>query len=318
MIAGLAIPILVIFITVIMVSVSFAWFSQDNTSTVQSITLNVQKSFMLSFTSAMDSTTRNIKYKGQTAIDSNGRLRTEYNGQTYGGFGSSASRLQQYMLDSPYYFITTIVLDTEDADIDMSMALDTAKIESKSGGVLNSYDSGAGGFAASDIPYAFTWYFKPHNAQNPDVNFIGDSVTDENSVMNYRLPSDGEVWYTPYGKLTFDENHLIKNVGEEEVDASYSILGGGYKDILLHAENTGFDFYIVFAPEKLFWAQFCVADRDKTVTDLYSAEELKKIFGEASNNQMYFSNMAYFGATFEFGATIKVSEIYKNEDSQTQ
>lgn len=312
-IIGIAVPALIMVITVIMVSVSFAWFTTGVNPTVQTIRLSVDKAFIISFTAESDSGTRNINFKGQTAIDRNGRLVTDSNGRVHSSLGGAG--LQQYMLDAPYYFITTIALDTDASDVDMNMVLDTAKITSGST-VLNSYNIGSGGFAAEDIPYAFTWYFKVNDAGS--VNYKGTVVGDDDRrVMDYRLPADGEVWYTPYGKLEFDANHLVRSVNDVAVNNAadagaqgWSILDEGIKDVLLRAENTKFDFYIVFAPQKLYWAQFCNADKDKTVSDIYSEEERVKIFGTSANNQMYYSSMGYFGATFEFGATMRVTAVH--------
>lgn len=309
LITGIAIPVMVLVIAIVMVGASFAWFSSKIVTSVQSIQFSVEDAFILSFSSENDTGTRNINYKGQNAIDSNGRLRTEYNGKKYGGFGTSASLLEQYMIDSPYYFITTVKMDTVQSYVDIDMILDTAKILTGDR-TLNSYDGGNGGFSVSDIPYAFTWYFKAHDAEK--VNYIGDSVQDGNSVMNYRLPANGEVWYTPYGTLTFDGEHMVKEANGIAVQSDYSILDEGLKSISrLYADNADFDFYIVFAPQQLFWAQFCASDRDKTVSDLYDEDELIKVFGESSENQMYYSNTGYSGATFEFGAMINATAIYK-------
>ena len=80
----------------------------------------------------------------------------------------------------------------------------------------------------------------------------------------------------------------------------------------LTADFTQFDFYIVFAPQELFWAQFCVADRALTADELYTQDEFVKIYGASSKHQMYYSNTAYFGSKFEFGATLRISSIDGN------
>lgn len=315
---GICVPALVIVITIIMASVSFAWFSNDMKPSVHTVLMTTQKAFILTFDSVNDSETRNINFKGQTAIDRNGRLVTDNNGRSYPR--PQNVDIKQYMLDAPYYFITTIALDTDSSSVDFEMILDAAKITSGNS-VLNSYDSAEGGFSADDMPYAFTWYFKAH--EDKSVNYIGAISADGEDMrtMDYKLPEEDEVWYTPYGKLTFDGNHLIKEVNGEAVDNSpvtgdsdtaprYSLLNGGLKDMTLRADAQSFDFYIVFAPQKLFWAQFCNADKGYKVGDIYSEDELIKIFGQSSSNQMYYSNMAYFGARFEFGATLKVKNIH--------
>ena len=76
-----------------------------------------------------------------------------------------------------------------------------------------------------------------------------------------------------------------------------------------------FDFYIVFAPEKLFWMQYVKADVEKYTAaqddgtnneGAGSADALKKIFGNLSN-QMFYSSRDYSGSTFEFSAVINVT-----------
>lgn len=311
-ILGIAVPALAVLIAVIMVSVSFAWFSSEAKPAVQSVQLTTAKTFTLTFEADETSGARNINYKGQTAIDKNGRLVTDFNGREYPR--PDRVELNQYLLDMPYYFITTIQLDTENLPVTMSMSLDTAKI-SKNGEIKNSYDVGDKCFDPADLPYAFTWYFKEHVEDSK--NYVGEVNGDEdNRRMDNKVPEDGEVWYTPYGKLTFGDNGLISKVNDVAVATSesegaqaYSLLDGGYKEMSLTADSKKYDFYIVFAPEKLFFAQFCSADRLKTVTDIFTEQEREKIFGSASINRMYYSNTAYYGAKFEFGATIRISEI---------
>ncbi len=316
MLLSIVIPMLIVVVTIIMVSTSFAWFTQVNEATVQTIHMTSQEAFVLSFTSSGDSNERNINYKGQTAIMPTGgvgRLATEYNGRNG---GLSGSNLEQYLLDSPYYFITTIALDTDGTSVDMNMMLDYAKITGSSGNDINIYDGEAD---AADIPYAFTWFFKEKPDGETVKNFEYKTPGDEESaVMASCVPQEGEVWYTPYGKLTFDSNRLASAVNGVSVGSDYSILAdSAVKDVTLTAENKQFDFYIVFAPQKLFWSQFFAADRDKSLDEIYTTEaERKKIFGETSQNQMYYSNMTYFGAKFEFGALIKVTAIHGQTASE--
>lgn len=309
LIMGIIIPVLVMTATIIMVSISFAWFANITRPTVQSIDLLTQKAFILTFDSSADSGDRNIKYKGQTSIvnsDGGVKLVTQYNGQSD---GLSGSMLQQFMLDSPYYFITTIALDTETSSIDMNMTIDSVQITSGES-MLDDFT----GNKAGDVPFAFTWYFKEH--VDGSVNYLGTGVDDENAVMDYRLPEEDEVWYTPYGQLTFAHTSdgavsTVKAVNGEAVGADYSILESGLQDMRIQASHKSFDFYIVFAPQKLFWAQFCAADRDKSLADLYAQDELVKIYGATNSKpQMFYSNMSYFNSVFEFGATINVTQIY--------
>jgi len=72
-----------------------------------------------------------------------------------------------------------------------------------------------------------------------------------------------------------------------------------------------FDFYVVFAPEKMFWMQFFSEDKDKyTASEIYTQAETKKIF-ENLNNQIFYSSMDYSGSTFEFSAVIHISTVHE-------
>lgn len=317
---SVAIPMLVVVITIIAVSTTFAWFANVSVPTVQTIRLTTQKAFILQFTASDEDSSRNINYKGQEAIkavNGEGFLATEYNGARK---GYSGSRLEQFMLESPYYFITTIALDTENTEIKMNMVLDSVKITNKSDTVLNNFDDIAGVSPAADIPYAFTWYFKEHvEVGGEEVKNFKEVVPgdEESRVMRDYKPTSGEVWYTPYGKLTFNENGYVSSVNDVAIGNDYSALTTGLQDVNLIANNRSFDFYIVFAPEKLFWAQFFMADRDLSVQDIYNENEYSKIYGKTNASQMmFYSNMSYFSATFKFGAMINVTEIKTQKEGQ--
>jgi len=322
---GVIIPVLCFIIAVVMVGVSFAWYSDISESAVDSLKLTTQDAFILAFESSGDSDLRNIKYKGQRAIDDFGRLVSEHNGRTAssGSNALSGSQLEQYLLDAPYYFMTTVGLDTDSCSVNISMILDYAtisrRIEHEDGtsetAILNTYRENAAAvddrnFDSEDIPYAFTWFFKPHTENS--VNYVQPDPDDaESRIMKSYAPAENEEWFTPYGKLKFDANGLAASVNGAAVDSTYSPLASGLKSVSLDAVSGSYDFYIVFAPEKMFWAQFFAADRSKTVGELYSESEQTKIFGTTNTNRMYYSNVAYFGSKFEFGATIIVNSVTK-------
>lgn len=81
-----------------------------------------------------------------------------------------------------------------------------------------------------------------------------------------------------------------------------------------------YDFYIVFAPEKLFWMQYFVADRDlpykdivvddTPVSGIYTSTELTNYILAPSEDRMYYAATTYTGATFYFTAEIDVTNIY--------
>ena len=132
-------------------------------------------------------------------------------------------------------------------------------------------------------------------------------------------PHNNEVWYTPYGKLTFGENNLVALVNDDgSIDATSirdvekRVIDNFGTNGVGNATSQLFDFYIVFAPEKLFWMQFFSADRDKyTANDIYTTkDDIKKIF-ESLSNQMYYSHMDYSGSTFEFSAVLNVTNVHE-------
>lgn len=349
---AIVVPALVMVITIIMVSISFAWFSDDVKPSVQSIKLTVGKVFSLSFDSTSNGDNRNLNFGGQDAIDSLGRLITTYN-STHDRPGGISEEL--YLLDMPFFFVTTVELDTESTDIKLSMELDLVKISKRVQGsetdekrVIVSYDTKtvAGdnvlNFEPDKVPYAFTWYFKEHVASEEEKNDPSKPITeptnyykdaDDKALMKKPFPSDGEVWYTPYGKVTFGVDGAISEVnGRVVTDAerdSFSLLdiAPADREMLLNTkDNTKYDFYIIFAPQKLFWAQFSPNDRALLVTangdkgGLYSADEaMQYIYNTTTldgKKQMYYSNTAYNESIFEFGATLKVSEIGERPEQE--
>ena len=139
-------------------------------------------------------------------------------------------------------------------------------------------------------------------------------------------PQKNEVWYTPYGKLTFGDDNLVALVNDDNSidatsirDVEKRVIDNFGTNGVGNSTSQLFDFYIVFAPEKLFWMQFFSADRDKyTANDIYTTtvngetikDDAKKIF-ESLSNQMYYSHMDYSGSTFEFSAVLNVTNVHE-------
>ena len=196
--------------------------------------------------------------------------------------------------------------------------------------VKKTYGIGENPTSPSEIPYAFTWFFKPHSGTT-SKNYTETQNTEGKDIQKLKQPDpqDGEVWYTPYGKLEFAEtsetvngenvkNVYVSKVNGDSINADdYSIKNDNAKrdiikfktiDQISNETSQMFDFYIVFAPEKLFWMQYFKADVDKyTAAEIYNENgELQKIFGNLSN-QMFYSSRDYSGSTFEFSAVINVT-----------
>lgn len=344
---SIMIPLLIIVTTVVMVGASFAWFTNADKVTITEITMSTADSYKIDFTRQPLSTDGkslfdNMQYVGQTAFCASGANAGKLMSAAVAGNNDVD------ISNRAYYFINTVALDTQGKTFDMSMAFDGVKIikyKRDADGKIVQDDSGANIvektnkiYAAqgdnvspmSDIPYAFTWFFKAHGETDEDgvvrnyQTYDIDEQTQGKKLKQFQ-PQKNEVWYTPYGKLTFGDDNLVALVNDDSTIDSTSI-----KDVDKRViDNFGtqgvgdstsqlFDFYIVFAPEKLFWMQFFSQDRDNyTATDIYTTtvdgettDYTKKIF-ESLSNQMYYSHMDYSGSTFEFSAVINVTTMHE-------
>lgn len=320
---GVIIPVLVLIATVVMASVSFAWFSSQADIEIQSINLMTHTAFVLTFDSS-GTASGNMEYMGQKAIDENELLVTPSH-VTSGTYST---------LDAPFYFVNGIKISTEGKNADLSLTLDDVKISLASASADTAprdlYDGGENGVdgvshhARTSIPYAFTWFFKAHtgDAEVPTTNC---EVVDDKMSMKSYFPTAGEVWYTPYGTMTFKNT-----VGTATADVVVETINGvtvqdgahlpSKQDIKgFKANGEVFDFYIVFAPEELFFKQFFTADKDQSVTTIYgdNATALQEIYGQYNGTgeyRMYYSNETYMNSAFAFGAMLQVVNI----DSPTE
>lgn len=351
------IPLLIVVTTVVMVGASFAWFSNADKVTITEITMSTAESYKINFELQTNNQLwDNMEYVGQTAFCDSGE-------NTIGKLMTKAIAGENTVdiSNRPYYFINTVALDTTGKTFDMNMAFDTAKIvkykyQKNPDGTIKigedgkpvkdlveppeekkTYGIGENPTPPSEIPYAFTWFFKPHSGTKSQ-NYTTSTNSDGKVIQKLKQPDpqDGEVWYTPYGKLEFAEtsetvnganvtNVYVSKVNEQAIANTYSITAADAKKDITNFKTADqinnnetsqmFDFYIVFAPEKLFWMQYFKADVDKyTAAQAYgtnnegagSADALKKIFGNLSN-QMFYSSRDYSGSTFEFSAVINVT-----------
>ena len=335
------IPLLIIVTTVVMVGASFAWFTNADKVTVTEITMSTADSYRIDFT-------RQPLSEGGTLLFDN----MQYVGQTaFCASGTNAGKLMTkavangnaiYTSDRAYYFINTVALDTQGNTFDMSMAFDGVKIvkykRNADGSIAKDENeenivektnkiyaaTGSNVSPVSDIPFAFTWFFKAHGETDEDgvvrnyETYNIDAETQGQRLLQLE-PQKNEVWYTPYGKLTFGDDNLVALVNDDNSidatsirDVEKRVIDNFGTNGVGNATSQLFDFYIVFAPEKLFWMQFFSADRDKyTANDIYKTkDDTKKIF-ESLSNQMYYSHMDYLGSTFEFSAVLNVTNVHE-------
>ncbi len=347
-IMSIMIPLLVIVTTAVMVGASFAWFTNAEKVTITEITMSTADAYTITFELGGNSLWDNMLYVGQTAFCDKGTNRGKLMTAAVAGSNDVDTS------NRAYYFINTVALNTGGRTFDMSMAFDTTEIlkyEYKKDADGNYVRDGNGnpiilkdengnskyssikkyGFEnanpASDIPYAFTWFFKERNIAAVPKSTNYEEVTSGTKTyerLKQLEPSAGEEWYTPYGKLSFGEvSEIVGNTTTKSVvvtainGKSIDVDKFNLKDKDMRCDVTGFsttdskiyDFYIVFAPETMFWMQFFKADRDKyKASDVYTPDEQKKIF-EKLENQMFYSSMSYSGSTFKFSAVIKVNSV---------
>lgn len=336
---GIAIPMLVIVVTMVMVGVSFAWFSNADKTTISEITFSTAESYSVEF--GLDSTNGyydNIAYAGQEAlatIDGKGKLITS----------STKSDDSMVQGNTAYYFVNTIKLNTKGNIFDISMAFDYIRIykptltsegnkQFDTNGLVLGTDKttyggvGSGSNPIEKAPYVFTWMFKKHADTATNYTTAEGS---ESKSMKALAPSSGEVWYTPYGALTFGANGFVSKVNDNNIDDTHSIKSADTQSITNFTTGSDankvengelYDFYIIFAPQKMFYMQFFEADKDN-----YGIQDVYTTTGESGNtvfdtvvktdicgtltNKMFYSDLAYSGMSFDFSALISVDGVHE-------
>lgn len=318
---GIAIPILIMVVTIAMVGASFAWFTDASEVTISTLTLETAQAYSVDFDLGSGDLWQNTKYAGQTALASDGGIISSAKAE-----GSPANQS-----NLAFSFVTVISLDTLDRDVDFTLSFSGASIfknETTSAGgestttqvVRRDYKDDA-----QNIQYAFTWFFKEHSAGTVS-NYVIDGDK-ERYVAPY--PTSGEIWYTPFGKCTFGADGYVASIyGNESSADTFSVKTLEKKITDFNTQNNDnklYDFYIVFAPEDIYWSQYMKgdlaynADTQKyddvyTITGLYTSNGVDKtlITGNYSN-QMFYSGMDYQGTTFKFSATLSVLQVGDEE-----
>lgn len=316
---GIAIPILIMIVTMVMVGMSFAWFTDADKVTIESITMSTAEAYRISF-ARQNEFCNNIEYMGQTALTKDGYLMSK----------AKAGENTLLQNDRAYYFVNAVSLDTLGKKVDFRMSFDGAKIyqvqKDANGTPVIIPKKTYGEAEGAEIPYAFTWFFTPRGSRTSGNHTVDG---DKKVHVEHLDPKDSDVWYTPYGKLEFKDGKVAKVNGSATVDGvsidKYSIKNVDGTDIVdfqtqgasLGTGSTDtsqlFDFYVVFAPEKLFWMQYFAKDCDTTtVSDLYKENVNKATGGRI--DQMYYASMGYSGCTFEFSAIINVIKLNETTD----
>lgn len=318
---GIAIPMLVIVITMVMVGASFAWFSNAEKTTISEISFSTAESYRVDFT--VGSALVNMPYAGQESFNKQGLLLSE------GVAGSNTVDIS----NMPYYFVNTIALNTKGNILDITMDLDMVSIDlparNESGELLDENNQVTNDYTkakivqnkkkyietsnnVADIPYAFTWMFKEHS-ETHSKNY--EEVTGDDSTYKKMIPlkpDSNEIWYTPYGVMKFDESRNLK-LTNGTLESLGSIEDTTIKKFATSDAGNTYDFYIIFAPQELFYAQFFkdykTALADNTLSEFTAqavyGDNKSKLF-ENLNNKMFYSSMDYSGSLFTFSAIINV------------
>ena len=350
LIMGIVISVFIMIASLIMVSVSFAWFSDSATVEIATINLATKKVFTLEFD--MQSLTQDKKYTGETALHRDEYLITPYR-------KTVAKKSDEFYLDdAPFMFKTTFLMATDEMQVDLNMNFTFAQIEhvtykkitDDNGEEIEVIDTdippydfdiyGAESendtsihpvttYTSAQIPFAFTWFFV---ATGEDL-YSADYVYTPYGTMKFASdtyesvdPETGETVRTPFTYCEKLNGKTVTSIIGQSGTAEAGTLVNGKQDIKgFIAEKTGdqlpaYDFYIVFAPEKLFWMQFFPDDRDLQFTNtlVYSEQDLKTYICKGREltdcTQMYYAKSEYIGAVFNFMAEINVTEVYWDEE----
>lgn len=275
LLTGIAIPLFIVVITSITVGVSFAWFSQSSDITVETLNLTTRPVFTLTFTETTGSADN--KYFGETAFGTDGHLVTPdwAAGNPPNGLGLTpeSGEYDRYILDEPYMRKTAIKLDTEEKRISMNILFDYVRITITDNEVVKELALfDVSKGNLSDISYAFTWL----------------------------LTKNDGTYYTPYGKMDSSAKFPWTTLPEKQ----------GVTEFTATAADT-YEFWIIFAPERLYWSQYCSEAWTKKLGDIYTAEEIEKIVDRANGygNQPFYSSPIFTGAEFTMSATIAVTDV---------
>ena len=113
---GIAIPLLIMVVTMVMVGMSFAWFSDTDKVTITEITMSTEEAYKVSF--GKDALCENLQYMGQTALTKSGYLMSK----------ETAGDNTVLKNDRAYYFVNVVSLDTLGKKADIKMSFDSVKI----------------------------------------------------------------------------------------------------------------------------------------------------------------------------------------------
>ena len=309
LITGILIPIFVMVASIVMVGVSYAWFSTSVTTEVASIDMSIEDAFTLSFDFGDNPTEM---YEGQLAYVTKNtvtHLVTDEYATNVLGYTNPSTVYDGYMLDKPYTVGANVILDTQGKRVDFEVYINSVNIymEDDSGGgnpVITNLMNLSNTNAINLIPYGFTWYLL--DAANNKI-------------------------YTPYGTTT--EGNDLAVSGTTVTEKWFSTPSARTITNFTSTSESSMKIYVVFCPEKLYWLQYSLgktydatADWRAGMDNIYSANEKNMIYhldsygnttapyNPTSNPDLTgftYWDPKYVGAKFEFNFTVNVLHIYE-------
>lgn len=320
LVTGILIPILIMISSIVMVGVSYAWFSVDRENRVSSISMTTEEAFTLSFYFENNPDTSNPDnlYKGELGyINSPGvgiHLVTSEFAQYGLGYTISEYDMtyKSYMSDKPYSVETEIVLDTQGKNVEFVLFISSVVVSlyHEDTGVTDQLMNLSSTDTINLIPYGFTWYL---------------------------LDSGANKIYSPYG--TEDGGNILtaSNPTKWQETPELRSINNFSKN------NASMKLYVVFCPEKLYWYQYSAGidgrigineqsypDWMALLTDIYSTDEhnmIKHLDSYGNTTSPYnptsspdlsgstYSSSNYVGANFEFNFTLEVLNVDKNTNN---
>lgn len=306
LITGILIPIFIMVSCIVMVSVSYAWFSAKGEIAIAKIDMSTKQAFTLAFSFGDDPSEQ---YEGQLAYITKNTVThlvtDEYATEILGYSNSGSTIYDGYMLDAPYKVGADVLLDTEGKRVDFEVFINSVNItlyDSENDTTLQMmylrYNE-----PINLIPYGFTWYI---------------------------LDSSNNKIYTPYGTVAEGNDLAITGVNVSEKWFSTPTVQNITN--FRSTSESAMKLYIVFCPEKLYWLQYSLgktynstADWIAGLEDVYTTSERNMIYhlesygndtspyNPTSNPDLSgftYWDSKYVGASFEFNFTVNVINVY--------
>lgn len=154
--------------------------------------------------------------------------------------------------------------------------------------------------------------FHEDKAEEDPNKISTDVISDiELGFTWYITETTPEHWYTPYGTVRLNPSQgLPSNNAFGSLDLSEKVSNSGFIATASQVDTTlcNFVFNIVFAPEKLFWQQYCAGDPKPAFhEDLYGDENVDGGFRSPKWDAINkYSLQTYSGYTYKFSVELTV------------